>query len=332
MVNHRNEPTQGLGFEATQESLGENFQFSCPNNPEVAAVTLHNVERILLEYAFDGVFLDKIRYPSPANGLAEMMTCFCPYCQEKAHRQNLDLAQVRDMLENIPWQSILRLEDIRRFSLAAPGDTARFGSVSLFEKFLRFRADSITHLVAEIAEMVRKFKKIVALDLFSPSLAMLVGQDYTSLAKYAAWCKPMVYRCAKGPSGLRLEIPRLAEDIANVSGAPIEKVWQKVREFIPPVMDASLDQIKVEGAPYDLIASEAQEAVRWFAPKPVYLGVEAVSLEAFQIHIEPECIQKAVRMAWQAQAKGVVLSWDLLGMPAENLRAAHEAVKALPLS
>ncbi len=330
MLNYRGAPTQGLGDAATQESLGEKFQFSCPNNPDVRAVTRSNLQRILRDYAFDGVFLDKIRYPSPANGLAEMMTCFCPYCREKARRQNLDLDLVRHLLENFPWHSSSALEDIREFLRGAAGLTERTGSVSVFERFLRFRADSITDLVAEIADVVGKSGKILALDLFSPALAMLVGQDYAALAKVAAWCKPMVYRFARGPSGLRLEIPRLVEEIAAYSGAAIEKVWQAARDYLPSMADAGPQRLSLEGAPYELIASETSAAVRRFAPRPVYLGVEAVSLDAFQIHIAPDHLQKTVRLAWQAGAKGVVLSWDLLGMPAENLRAAHQAVTALP--
>ncbi len=330
MLNYRGEPTQGLGDEKAQESLGEKFQFSCPNNPEVRAVTLDNVQRLVRDYGFDGVFIDKIRYPSPANGLAEMMTCFCPFCQAKAQRQNLDLNRVREMLENSPWQTLPFLEDFAQIRSAAPGSGGPTGSDALFERFLRFRAVSITDLVAEIAGVVRKSNKRLALDLFSPGLAMLVGQDYAALAKHADWCKPMVYRFARGPAGLRLEIPRLVEDLAHYSGAPVESVWQRVQEFLPSMPDDTPEHFLNEGAPFELIVSEARDAVREFTPKPVYLGVEAVSLEAFEINIQPEYIQEAVQLAWQSGAKGAVLSWDLLSMPEENLRAAHAAAMALP--
>ena len=35
-------------------------------------------------YPFDGVFLDKIRFPSIANGLQDLFSCFCPFCAQKA--------------------------------------------------------------------------------------------------------------------------------------------------------------------------------------------------------------------------------------------------------
>ena len=36
--------------------------------------------------------------------------------------------------------------------------------------------------------------------------------------RYCAWAKPMTYRVAKGPAGLRLEIPALVEGIARMFG------------------------------------------------------------------------------------------------------------------
>ena len=47
----------------------------------------------------------------------------------------------------------------------------------------------------------------MSLDLFSPCLASLVGQDYGRLKRHCDWAKPMTYRLAQGPAGLRLEIP-----------------------------------------------------------------------------------------------------------------------------
>ena len=68
----------------------------------------------------------------------------------------------------------------------------------LLARFLRFRADSVTGLVAEIAEEASRLGRKVSLDLFSPGLAMLVGQDYRRLSRHCMWAKPMTYRIAEG--------------------------------------------------------------------------------------------------------------------------------------
>jgi hypothetical protein len=325
MLNLQGVPTQGLSNELANESVDEKFQFSCPNNPEVRSVIAQNLERLFGNYPFDGVFIDKIRYPSPANGLAEMMSCFCPHCREKARSIDLDLDEVRNTLDNFPWQSETR-ENHSPISTASSAWLQAFARrSSLLARFLQFRADSITALVKDIASLVHRFDRQLALDLFSPSLGLLVGQDYTTLAGHAAWCKPMVYRYAKGPAGLRLEIPRLVEDLAAYTGMQPEQVWLEALKFLPGGSNDNLEHISQEGVPFELIESEAREAVRWFAPKPVYLGVEAVSLAAFQIDVTPDYVSKAVKLARESGASGVVLSWDLLSMPAENIRTARMA-------
>src|SRR6202022_2004534 len=86
----------------------------------------------------------------------------------------------------------------------------------LLARFLRFRMDSITGLVAAAAAEAGRRRRQVGLDLFSPGLASLVGQDYRALARHCVWAKPMTYRVAQGPAGLRLEIPALVEGVAQM--------------------------------------------------------------------------------------------------------------------
>ena len=62
--------------------------------------------------------------------------------------------------------------------------------------------------------MASRLGRKVSLDLFSPGLASVVGQDYRALSRYSVWAKPMTYRVAMGPAGLRLEIPALVEGVA----------------------------------------------------------------------------------------------------------------------
>jgi hypothetical protein len=81
-------------------------------------------------------------------------------------------------------------------------------SCPILSRFLRFRADSVAALVGELAMHVRHIGRKVSLDLFSPCLARLVGQDYGLLKRYCDWAKQMTYRLAQGPAGLRLEVFR----------------------------------------------------------------------------------------------------------------------------
>jgi hypothetical protein len=53
----------------------------------------------------------------------------------------------------------------------------------VLSRFLRFRAESVARLVAELAEEARRLGRKVSLDLFSPCLAPLVGKSYQRLKR-----------------------------------------------------------------------------------------------------------------------------------------------------
>ena len=210
VLNYKGVPSQGWGEFVEKGGMSETFRFACPNNPAAQQTTLQQLERLLTNYDFDGLFLDKFRFPSPANGLDELLSCFCIHCQQAAKESGLDLGEVRATIENLPHLGTI--------STAAPRSPEQWlddllAELPLLQAFMSFRAASVTRLVDRVQALVGRLGKKLALDLFSPSLAMLVGQDYPRLAKYAAWAKPMIYRFAMGPAGLRLEIPALARDL-----------------------------------------------------------------------------------------------------------------------
>jgi hypothetical protein len=194
----------------------ETFRFVCPNNPVVRGKVVRRLRELLARYAFGGVFLDKIRLPSPANGVDEMLSCFCDHCRAAAASVDLDLDAVVKILAD-------RAIDPRA-STETTGNGASWwldallAGNDILSRFLRFRAESVAALVAELSEQARRMGRRVSLDLFSPCLAFLVGQDYRRLKQYCDWAKPMTYRLAQGPAGLRLEIPALIEGVANRFG------------------------------------------------------------------------------------------------------------------
>ena len=85
------------GYKGT--GINETFRQACPNNPDAIKTSMTYLNRILSTYEFDGVFIDKIRFPSMANGLQDVFSCFCPYCVTEAARIGLDLTEVRKILK-----------------------------------------------------------------------------------------------------------------------------------------------------------------------------------------------------------------------------------------
>ncbi len=327
VVNYLGRRSEGWGSAKTREEVGETFSFACPNQIEVKKAVLDRLKRLLTEYSFDGVFLDKIRFPSPANGLDDVLSCFCPACRTLAGSEGLDLEKVRTLLSHIPTNSGLSYQEMRLQRgnwLEELIGGLPSAEQDLLEQFLGFRARSITRLVEEILELTSQLGVELSLDLFSPGLAYLVGQDYAALSRLAAWVKPMVYRYANGPAGLRLEIPQLTHGLVDFLNIKTEDAERWMQLHLPEMAGYSQEDIERDGAPADLISVEAGKAVERMGNTPVYLGIEAVSIPAFHINITPGHVREMVSIARKARARGVVLSWDLIHMPVVNLRAVLE--------
>lgn len=101
VVNWRGERSRGWGGWAENKAeVAETFRFACPNNPEARTKALTRLAELLSRYPFTGVFLDKIRFPSPANGLEEVASCFCIHCRRAARGAGLDLDAAARVIEN----------------------------------------------------------------------------------------------------------------------------------------------------------------------------------------------------------------------------------------
>jgi hypothetical protein len=320
VVNHQGVPCQGWG--AAEGEVGETFKFACPNNPAAQAATLQALEHLLTTYDFDGVFLDKIRFPSPANGFDQVLSCFCPHCRRTASEQGLDLDEVQEALHSL---SARRAHTDAEGSIPIPPGAPWLDDLladqPLLRRFIRFRADSITRLVEDIHRLTKRLGKQISLDLFSPGLAPLVGQDYTALAPYGVWGKPMIYRYSKGPAGLRGEVPSLADGLQSFLGYDPDQALSWLQERVSAMAGTTFQQIDADGPPVSLIADETRRAVELMGDVPVYLGVEAVSIPEFNISITPGHVRDMVAVAHDTGAGGVVLSWDLMHTPLDNLRA-----------
>jgi hypothetical protein len=319
VVNYKGNPAGGWADFPEGDEVHESFMFGCPNNPQVREKTLSHLEYLLTTYAFDGVFLDKLRFPSPANSFDDMLSCFCPHCRAKAQEQGLDLDAVRDGLHD---PRLLR-EGSPPAGWAGSGLPWLDGLLAdlpLLQQLFNFRAESITDLVRAAHEIADRLDRKMALDTFSPSIAPLVAQDYQSLGAYAAWVKPMSYRFTKAPASLRLEVPALASGVANLLSLDLGEVIRWAVESVPGVDGIDFEYYEAAGAPQALFASETTLAVESLAPVPVYLGIETVYWPGLT---EPTAddVFEMMRTGRKAGVRGVCLSWDILHSPLDNIAA-----------
>jgi hypothetical protein len=320
VVNWRGERSSGWGGWAEKEAeVNETFRFVCPNNSVARAKSLGRLRELLTRYAFTGAFLDKVRFPSPANGLEEVASCFCDHCRNAARANDLDL------------EDVARLFDDRKLVLGATQSGGAKGNEPhwlteivagnpLLERFLRFRMDSITSVVAEAHAVVTGLGRRVGADLFSPGLAPLVGQDYRGLARHCDWIKPMTYRVAEGPAGLRLEIPALADGISRMFGVGEARISEWAARHVPGFDSHTLHMTRDHAVPLSVITAEIASAVKSAHPVPVYFGLELIRHPGV-VDITPELVGEMVQAGRQANAAGLVISWDLMHAPIDGIQA-----------
>jgi len=325
VVNWRGERSRGWGGWAEKGAdVNETFRFVCPNNPVARAKTLRRLRELLARYPFNGVFIDKMRFPSPANGLEEVLSCFCEHCRRAAAATGLDLDAVAASVGG--WVASDEASHTKNGGNVAGSWLDVLGAVNpLLSDFLRFRQDSITNLIAEANTEAMDLGRKTSLDLFSPSLAKLVGQDYRSLSKYCAWAKPMTYRVAKGPAGLRLEVPALVEGAARMFDLGEESITGWASKHVPGFDSDTLTRTRDSAVPLSVMASEMAEAVRSMHPVPVYFGLELVSHPGV-IEITPTLVNEMVGVGLGAGAAGCVISWDLMHAPMSGIEALAAAV------
>jgi hypothetical protein len=326
VVDWRGERSRGWGGWAEQGgAVEETFRFVCPNNPAARDKTRRRLRELLGRYDFKGVFLDKIRFPSPANGIDELLSCFCEHCRRLAKAVDFDLEAAIEILAARAVEP-----ESRAVGDCGGADASWLEALTartpLLSRFLRFRADSVARLVGELAEEARRMRRRVSLDLFSPCLAPLVGQDVRRLKAYCDWAKPMTYRLAQGPAGLRLEIPALIDGLVRRFGLDERSIieWSARHAGFDQEM---LSQTRKQAVPISFIQGEIAAAVREMSPVPIYFGLELVSVPKV-IDVAPADVKAMVAAGRAASAAGLVISWDLMHSPLDGVAALAEATKA----
>jgi hypothetical protein len=279
---------------------------------------LARIGSLLDRSSFDSIFLDKMRFPSPADGADEMQPCFCLHCHRAAAEIGLDLQEVTQVFETKKFRA--RSQRLRAtIQSAMPGST-KIAPGSGIERFLRFRFASITNLVAEAGAEARKRGRRVALDLFSRSLALIVGQDYLALAHHTDWVKPMTYRLAIAPASLRLEIAAPVDSLAVLMGEPLSRVAQRCFGHLDGFGSDTLRIIRELGVPPAIVMQEVSCAVQQMGAIPVYFGLEVIRYPGvLDVTLgDAACIVTTGR---DANAAGTIISWDLMHAPADGIRA-----------
>ena len=316
----------GYGKNGCWDKLGEgkeDFLFLCPNDEENIKQIFNQYQNKIIESDFDGVFLDRIRFPSPSNGFEVLFSCFCKSCLNKFYNNyGEDLKdyrnQAKTVFKNFKTIDINYLQTCQSFSDIIIRDGLK--------KFYDFRKQNIYQVVKIFADKAKQMGKLVGVDLFAPSLAPLVSQDYQLLAKTCDWIKPMIYCHTSSPAGLPLELFCFIRAILDINPALNEsQLIREINRIIGVDLPTQLNELLKKGVPENIIYTEMQKIKELNLPEKVdiYVGLEAVQIPEV-CNIDRSILKKYLESVAKADAKGIVLSWDLLKIPDENLKLAGD--------
>lgn len=306
----------GHGASGRRAGLGsgdESFLFACPRSGTRIDAARERCRREAPSY--DGVFLDRVRYPSPANGFETLFTCFCPRCLEKEPDAPLWRQRVRELRKRIESASNRDVDGWETYD-ALLDESGLAG-------FRESRCRAVAGMTGELAAEVRAAGKAVGLDLFTPAIAPLVGQDYRLLAPLGDWVKPMSYCRAKGPAGMPLELACFVRGMTAWGRGLDEKTVMAFagRSFGAPGLPGDADSLEAHGLD-EAVAGREFRAAAAMAGDSTYPGFECVRHPDFDLDMSMDGVARYLRAL--RDAPGLVLAWNLLYAPEEFLRLAAE--------
>ena len=305
-INLRGEPIPGF------RGLPE-FTFICPNRTDVQEWIAERIEVTAQRGIYQGLFFDRMRFPSPAENPERHLACFCKYCQRIASDSGLDTStSLSASLEAVRRQIESYLTDADR-AKAFTQTLFTTTNDSVLESFFTFRFNSITRIIQYAAKLARTHGLSVGLDCFSPALTRMVGQDLSALNKSCDWIKLMTYPRVFGPAGLPFELRALAN-------------WLKARyklnetEADKIVSEASGLSFSKDELESESIVHEIQRG-RDAGITNLLAGIALVEVDG--VHT-PTLEQIRSDIAACKNADGLAISWDLWHIKPEYLSAIQE--------
>jgi len=271
----------------------------CPNNRVVSENNLAWVRAVSEDLEVDGITLDGVRFSSPGSGLAAFLSCFCPYCEEKAEDLEYDLPSIRETLKTSSFQDLSALMKSYLGSLTASS------RVKELRRWTNFRRQCINEHIVNVKKTVEGLnpKMEVGAATFTPSLAPLVGQNYKDLGQILDFLQPMVYHRGEGIACINHELAKFMEDSFSEEESRARALkdlydllgWEDLN---PPL---NLQELKKDGLPLTVIKRETERAKK-------LMGKDGAKLTPiiFIHNSSPKELKDLIKQAQKLKTEGLV--------------------------
>lgn len=183
-------------FEKKKSQLneGDNFEFVCQSSKKNISYIKKYFEETIKDINIDGVFLDRIRYKSPALAKDSIFGCQCDNCKILFKAFNVDKNIYDKLTPKKMVNGIYYYED------------------NNINKLMKIKRDTITNQIRDLYDYFKNKNLKVGLDTFALCLADFVGQDLVKLNECSDFIKPMFYLKTTAPAGLPFELEGLPQN------------------------------------------------------------------------------------------------------------------------
>lgn len=269
------EPDDGTGSLCINV-YGENFDWfgsNCPNSPGAKDRHIKRVLDTLSDGVCDTVFTDGCRFPSPGSGLIGSLGCFCPNCISEAKKLGYDLELSRQHILDL----ITILSDAPLYTYEDNGKLLQEKANNLkgVKDMFSFRRTVITQHMGSLKKTVKELypESKIAMYIFTPAYAFLVGQDYRALADgIVDIFSPMIYRIREknGIACLTHETEQIVSDISVLSKACRDDVCKTILSmFFPGSAEIDRGIEVLNGFLPETVGTETKSARRMVGDKPL---------------------------------------------------------------
>jgi hypothetical protein len=235
----------------------------CPSKPATLAYVTELVDKTIARYGSKAVLLDRMRYPDwSGDGVRpeRMFGCFCPDCCRLMSEDGIDVdalaASLAKLLPALGNEAALAMTEREKREICS---------------WMAFRRDRITKLTASLRRAMLEAHPGVRLwlNLWPPSFAPFLGQDYPSLGRMCDGAKHFPYHKLGGGADLK----GLTDSIGTDENAR-ERVFRRLIKFLKLPYEMSAGEFAENGFPVRFVRDETASAKRAFGNTPVFGGIQ----------------------------------------------------------
>ena len=309
--------TEGLtgGKVAGYRGMPE-FTFLCPNHPAVQDAIYKRLDKLVRQGIYQGVFLDRVRFPSPSTDPINNLTCFCEHCQRKAAEYDMDLEEIRLEILRSTLEEQGHITLVKALLTGKPEPEQAEHSPRLGQ-FLAFRKRSVRDLLAYISQPLREAHLEIGLDCYSPSLTPMVGQDLSTMSGLVDWIKLMTYAHTLAPAGIPFELSGLAHYLSTTTHLSEGQALDLIGQARGLALPTSIRSLEEDGLSTSALEKEIGYGVE-ACSVPALAGMELVELEGVT-RLILDRIRADLTAIKRAGSAGLAISWDLLHIPLDWL-------------